>query len=55
MLLAEVVLPDAEVDATGFVEAVVTAILPAVVVVVGAYFAFLLIKLSLRWARKAGG
>lgn len=52
---AQVTLPDPGVDTAGFITATITALGAVVAVAVGGYFAFILIKMGLRWARKIVG
>ena len=48
-----VTIPDSGIDMAGYVTAAILAIGGVVAVVVGGYFAFLLIKVAMRWAGKA--
>lgn len=52
---AQVTLPDPGVDTAGYITATITALGTIVAVAVGGYFAFILIKMGLRWARKIVG
>lgn len=48
-------LPSTGVDMTGLVTAAITFLGGIVVVVVGGYFAFKMIKIALRWVGRLGG
>jgi len=48
-------LPDPGVDVAGAVTATITALGAIVLVVVGGYFAYLLIRKGLQWSRRAFG
>lgn len=48
-----ITLPDSGVDLPGHITAAITAMGSVVVVVVGGYFAFLIIRKGLQWARGA--
>lgn len=50
--IGAVTLPDVGVDMPGLVQAGLTALGAVVVVVVGGYFAFLAIRLAMKWARR---
>lgn len=52
---AQVTLPDTGVDVGAFVTATITALGAVVLVVVGGYFAFLLVRKAIQWGRKAFG
>ncbi len=50
---AQVTLPDTGVDVTGHVTAAITAMGAIVAVVIGGFFAFMLIRKALQWGRRA--
>lgn len=52
--LGQVSLPATGVDVAGYVTAAITALGAVVLVAVGGYFAFVVIRLGLRWARVFG-
>ena len=51
MLLGQITLPDVGVDVGGHITALGTALGTVVAVAVGVYFAFLIVRKGLRWAR----
>lgn len=52
---AQITLPDPGVDVAGHVTAAITAMGGILLVVVGGFFAFLLIRKGISWARRALG
>lgn len=50
---ATVTIPDAGVSVDAFITAAITAMGAVVAVAVGGYFAFLIVKMALRWGRQA--
>ena len=51
-IVATVTLPDVGLNMADLVQAGITALGAVVVVVVGGYFAFLAIRLGMKWARR---
>ena len=52
---AQIVLPDPGVDVAGHVTAGITALGAIVLVAVGGYFAYMVIRFGLRWAKRSAG
>lgn len=50
-----VTIPDSGADVDGYISAAITSLGAVVAVAVGGFFAFLIVKLGLRWARKLAG
>lgn len=48
-------IPDTETDVSEYVTAAISALAGVVGVAVGGYFAFLIIRMGLRWARRIAG
>lgn len=52
---ADVTIPTTGLDIGGYITAAITAVAAVFAVVVGGYFAFLIVKKAMRWAGKALG
>jgi hypothetical protein len=52
---ADVTIPTTGLDIAGYITAAITAVAAVFAVVVGGYFAFLIVKKAMRWAGKALG
>lgn len=50
-----VVIPDTGADVSGYITAAITAMGAVIAVVIGGYFAFLIIRKALKWAGRALG
>jgi hypothetical protein len=51
----DVTIPDTGLDIAGYVTAAITTVAGVFAVVVGGYFAFLIVKKAMKWAGKALG